>query len=64
MNLELTDENAKQIFIQAGNINWNTLSLEQQDAKMFEILILLITTAAPNKSILLDNAYRNATKIV
>ena len=62
MNLEVTDENSKQIFIQAGNINWSTLSLEQQDAKMFEILILLITTAAPNKSILLDNAYRNVPK--
>ena len=62
MNLEVTDENSKQIFIQAGNINWSTLSLEQQDAKMFEVLILLITTAAPNKSILLDNAYRNVPK--
>ena len=62
MGLEVTDETAKQIFIKAGNINWSSLSLEQQDSTMFEILILVITTAAQNKSILIDNPYRNVPK--
>ena len=62
MGLEVVDETAKQIFIKAGNLNWSSLSLEQQDLVMFEIIVLVITTAAPSKSILLDNPYRSVPR--
>ena len=59
MNLELQTEAAKQIYIDAGNINWSTLSLPEQDQAMFDILILMTTSASPNRSDLIESPYRN-----
>ena len=62
MNLEVQTEAAKQVFIKSGNLNWATLSLEEQDRAMFDILVLVITCAAPSRSILIDNPYRNVPR--
>ena len=62
MNLEIQNEAAKQIFIRSGNLNWNSLNLHEQDKAMFDILILLTTTASPSRSILIDNPYRNVPR--
>ena len=62
MGLEVVDEAAKQVFIKAGNLNWGSLSLVEQDIAMFEIMVLVITTATPSKSILMDNPYRNVPR--
>ena len=62
MGLEVVDETAKQVFIKAGNLNWGSLSLVEQDIAMFEIIVLVITTATPSKSILMDNPYRNVAR--
>ena len=62
MNLELQTEAAKKIYIDAGNINWNTLSLPEMDQAMFDILILMTTTASPSRSVLIDSPYRNIPK--
>ena len=62
MNLEVQTEAAKQVYIRSGNLNWTSLSLEEQDKAMFDILILLITCASPSRSILLDNPYRNVPR--
>ena len=59
MGLEVGSETAKQVYIEAGNLNWGNLSLDEQDRAMFDILILVITTAAPSKSILIDSPYTN-----
>ena len=62
MNLELQNEAAKKIYIDAGNISWTTLSLPEMDQAMFDILILLTTTASPSRSVLIDSPYRNIPK--
>ena len=62
MNLEVQTEAAKQLFIKSGNLNWNSLSVEEQDKAMFDILILLTTCASPSRSILIDNPYRSVPK--
>ena len=62
MNLEVQTEAAKQVFIKSGNINWNSLTLTEQDQAMFNILILLATTASPSRSVLIDSPYRNVPK--
>ena len=62
MNLEVQTEAAKQVYINAGNINWNSLSLPEMDQAMFDILILLTTTASPSRSVLIDSPYRNIPK--
>ena len=62
MNLELQTEAAKQIYIDAGNINWNTLSLPEMDQAMFDILILMTTSASPSRSVLIESPYRNIPK--
>ena len=62
MNLEVQNEAAKQVYIQSGNLNWNSLTLAEKDQAMFNILILLTTTAAPGRSVLVDSPYRNIPK--
>ena len=62
MNLEVQTEAAKQVFIKSGNINWNSLTLTEQDQAMFNILILLATTASPSRSVLIDSPYKNVPK--
>ena len=62
MNLEVQTEAAKQVFIKSGNLNWASLSLDEQDRAMFDILILVTTTASPSRSILIDSPYRNVPK--
>ena len=62
MNLELETEAAKQIYIDAGNINWSTLSLPEMDQAMFDILILMTTSASPSRSVLIESPYRNIPK--
>ena len=62
MNLEVQTEAAKQVFIKSGNLNWGSLSLQEQDQAMFDILILVATTASPSRSILIDSPYRNVPK--
>ena len=62
MGLEVQSETAKQVYIESGNLNWGNLSLDEQDRAMFDILILVITTAAPSKSILIDSPYRNVPR--
>ena len=46
------------MFIKSGNLNWATATLAQQDEAMFAIIILVVTTSAPSRSILIDNPYR------
>ena len=62
MNLEVQTEAAKQVFIKSGNLNWASLSLDEQDRAMFDILILVTTTASPSRSILIDSPYRNVPR--
>ena len=62
MSLEVQTEAAKQVYIKSGNINWNSLTLAEKDQAMFNILILLTTTAAPGRSVLVDSPYRNIPK--
>ena len=62
MSLEVQNEAAKQVYIQSGNLNWNSLTLAEKDQAMFNILILLTTTAAPGRSVLVDSPYRNIPK--
>ena len=62
MGLEVVSETAKRVYIKAGNLNWGSLSLAEQDRAMFNIIILVITTAAPSKSILIDSPYRNVPR--
>ena len=62
MNLEVQTEAAKHVFIKSGNLNWASMSLEEQDQAMFDILVLVITCAAPSRSILIDNPYRNVPR--
>ena len=62
MNLEVQTEAAKKVFINSGNINWNSLTLTEMDQAMFNILILLTTTASPSRSVLIDSPYRNIPK--
>ena len=62
MNLEVQTEAAKQVYIKSGNINWNSLTLTEMDQAMFDILILLTTTASPSRSVLIDSPYRNIPK--
>ena len=56
--LEVNSNAAKTVFIKAGNLNWATATLAQQDEMMFATLILVITTTVPTRSILVDNPYR------
>ena len=51
MGLELQTEAAKQIYIDAGNVNWSTLSLPEMDQAMFDILVLMSTSASPSRSV-------------
>ena len=62
MNLEVQTEAAKHVFIKSGNLNWNSLTLQEQDQAMFDILILVATTASPSRSILIESPYRNMPK--
>ena len=62
MNLELQNEAAKKIYIDAGNISWTTLSLPEMDQAMFDILILMTTSASPSRSVLIESPYRNIPK--
>ena len=62
MGLEVQSETVKQVFIKSGNLSWASLSLDEQDRAMFDILILVTTTAAPSKSILIDSPYRNVPR--
>jgi hypothetical protein len=55
-------EAAKRVFIKSGNLNWSSLSLDEQDRAMFDILILVTTTASPSRSVLIDSPYRNVPK--
>ena len=59
MNLNVENESEKRMYIRSGTINWNQLQLEEQDAAMIDIIILLIVTAIPSRSILCDNPYRD-----
>ena len=62
MQLEVETDAAKRVFIKAGNLNWSDLSLDEQDRAMFDILILVATTASPSRSVLIDSPYRNVPK--
>ena len=62
VNLNVENESEKRLYIKSGTINWNQLELEEQDAAMIDIIVLLIVTATPSRSILCDNPYRNVPK--
>ena len=62
MNLEIQTEAAKKLFITSGNLNWSSMSVEEQDTAMFNILILMATCASPSRSLLIDNPYRSVPK--
>ena len=62
VNLNVENESEKRLYIKSGTINWNQLQLEEQDAAMIDIIVLLIVTATPSRSILCDNPYRNVPK--
>ena len=62
VNLNVETESERRLYIKSGSINWNELELEEQDAAMIDIIILLIVTATPNRSILVDSPYRNVPK--
>ena len=62
MNLNVENESEKRLYIRSGTINWNQLQLEEQDAAMIDIIVLLIVTATPSRSILCDNPYRNVPR--
>ena len=62
VNLNVETESERRLYIKSGSINWNELELEEQDAAMIDIIVLLTVTATPNRSILCDNPYRNVPK--
>ena len=62
VNLNVETESERRLYIKSGTINWNQLELEEQDAAMIDIIVLLIVTATPSRSILCDNPYRNVPK--
>ena len=42
VNLNVENESEKRLYIKSGTINWNQLQLEEQDAAMIDIIVLLI----------------------
>ena len=62
VNLNVETESERRLYIKSGSINWSELELEEQDAAMIDIVILLIVTATPSRSILVDSPYRNVPK--